>query len=135
VPLGKAAVQREGTDVTVICYARMAAEARAAAEAVSEGGISAEVVDLRTIAPWDRETVLASARKTGRVLIAHEAVTPFGVGAEIAAVIGEALFGQLRAPIRRIGGAYAPVPYSKPLESAYAPDRARIAEAILALAR
>jgi pyruvate dehydrogenase E1 component beta subunit len=135
VPLGKAAVQREGTDVTVISYARLAGEARAAAELAAAEGVSAEIIDLRTISPWDRETVLASARKTGRVLIAHEAVKPFGVGAEIAAVIGEELFGQLKAPVRRIGGAYAPVPYSKPLESAYAPDRARIAEAILALAR
>jgi acetoin:2,6-dichlorophenolindophenol oxidoreductase subunit beta len=134
VPLGRAAVQREGSDVTVVSYARLAGEARAAAEAVAAEGVSAEVVDLRTISPWDRETVLASARKTGRVLIVHEAVKPFGVGAEIAAVISEELFGVLKAPVRRIGGAYAAVPYSKPLESAYAPDRARIAEAILALA-
>lgn len=134
VPLGKAAVQREGTDVTVISYARMAGEARAAAEIAAAAGVSAEVVDLRTIAPWDRETVLASARKTGRVLIVHEAVKPFGVGAEIAAVLQEELFGQLKAPVRRLGGAYAAVPYSKPLEAAYAPDRARIADAITALA-
>jgi pyruvate dehydrogenase E1 component beta subunit len=133
VPLGKAAVQREGTDVTVICYARMAAEARAAAEAVAASGVSAEVVDLRTIAPWDRETVLASARKTGRVLIVHEAVKQFGVGAEIAAVINEELFGALKASVRRLGGAYSAVPYSKPLEAAYAPDRTRIADAIIAL--
>jgi pyruvate/2-oxoglutarate/acetoin dehydrogenase E1 component len=134
VPLGKAAVQREGSDVTVISYARLAGESRAAAELAAEQGVSAEVVDLRTIAPWDRETVLASARKTGRVLIVHEAVKQFGVGAEIAAVINEELFGALKAPVRRLGGAYSAVPYSKPLESAYAPDRARIAEAIVALA-
>ncbi|HET6972220.1 MAG TPA: alpha-ketoacid dehydrogenase subunit beta [Phenylobacterium sp.] len=134
VPLGKAAVQREGTDVTVVSYARLAGEARAAAEIAAAAGVSAEVVDLRTIAPWDRETVLASARKTGRVLIVHEAVKQFGVGAEIAAVIQEELFGQLKAPVRRLGGAYSAVPYSKPLEAAYAPDRARIAEAITALA-
>ena len=133
VPLGKAAVQREGTDVTVISYARLAGEARAAAEAVAATGISAEVIDLRTIAPWDRETVLASARKTGRVLIVHEAVKQFGVGAAIAAVIQEELFGQLKAPVRRLGGAYSAVPYSKPLEAAYAPDRVRIADAITAL--
>lgn len=133
VPLGKAAVQREGTDVTVISYARLAGEARAAAEVVVATGISAEVIDLRTIAPWDRETVLASARKTGRVLIVHEAVKQFGVGAEIAAVIQEELFGQLKAPVRRLGGAYSAVPYSKPLEAVYAPDRVRIADAITAL--
>jgi pyruvate dehydrogenase E1 component beta subunit len=89
---------------------------------------------LRTISPWDRQTVLASARKTGRVLIVHEAVKQFGVGAEIAAVIGEELFGQLKAPVKRLGGAFAPVPYSKPLEAAFAPDRGRILAAILSLA-
>lgn len=134
VPLGKAAVQREGSDVTVVCYARMAVNARAAAETVAAQGISVEVVDLRTIAPWDRETVLASARKTGRVLIVHEAVKEFGVGAEIASVISEELFGQLRKPVKRLGGAYSAVPYSKTLENAYAPDPARIAAAIAELA-
>jgi pyruvate dehydrogenase E1 component beta subunit len=135
VPLGKAAVQREGTDVTVVSYARMAEESRAAAEIAAEKGVSVEVVDLRTISPWDRATVLASARKTGRVLVVHEAVKEFGAGAEIASVIGEELFGVLKAPVRRLGGAYSAVPYSKPLETAYAPDRQRIAQAILDLAR
>lgn len=135
VPLGKAAVQREGSDVTVIAYARMAVEARAAAAQAAEQGVSVEVIDLRTIAPWDRETVLASARKTGRVLIAHEAVKEHGVGAEIAAVINEELFGQLKKPVKRLGGAFSAVPYSKPLESAYAPDAARILAAILELAK
>jgi len=79
--------------------------------------------------------VLASARKTGRVLIAHEAVKEHGVGAEIAAVINEELFGQLKKPVKRLGGAFSAVPYSKPLESAYAPDAARILAAILELAK
>jgi pyruvate dehydrogenase E1 component beta subunit len=122
VPLGKAAVQREGTDVTVVSYARMAGEARIAAAKAAEQGISVEVIDLRTIAPWDRETVLASAQKTGRILIAHEAVKQHGVGAEIAAVINEELFGQLKKPVKRLGGTFSPVPYSKPLESAFAPN-------------
>ena len=135
VPLGKASVQREGSDVTVISYSRMAAEARAAADAAAAEGVSVEVIDLRTISPWDRETVVASVRKTGRALIVHEAVKPFGVGAEIAAVLNEDLFGQLKAPVKRMGGAYAPVPYSRPLEVAFAPDRDRIAKAIVALAR
>src|SRR3546814_13252467 len=78
VPLGKAAVQREGSDVTVVSYARMAVQARAAAEQATAEGISVEVVDLRTIAPWDRETVLASARTTGRVLGVHEAWKEIG---------------------------------------------------------
>ena len=135
VPLGKAAVQREGSDVTVISYARMAVEARAAAAQAAEQGVSVEVIDLRTIAPWDRETVLASVRKTGRVVIAHEAVKEHGVGAEIAAVINEELFGQLKKPVKRLGGAFSAVPYSRPLESAYAPDAARILAAILELAK
>jgi pyruvate dehydrogenase E1 component beta subunit len=133
-PLGKAAVQREGSDVTVVSYARLAGECRAAAAAAADQGVSVEMIDLRTISPWDRQTVLASARKTGRVLIVHEAVKQFGVGAEIAAVIGEELFGQLKAPVKRLGGAFAPVPYSKPLEAAFAPDRGRILAAILSLA-
>ena len=135
VPLGKAAIQREGSDVTVISYARIAVEARAAAAQAAEQGVSVEVIDLRTIAPWDRETVLASARKTGRVLIAHEAVKEHGVGAEIAAVINEELFGQLKKPVKRLGGAFSAVPYSRPLESAYAPDAARILAAIIELAK
>jgi len=134
VPLGKAAIQREGTDVTVVSYARMANEARQAAAKAAEQGISVEMIDLRTIAPWDRETVLASARKTGRVLIAHEAVKQHGVGAEIAAVIGEELFGQLKKPVKRLGGTFSPVPYSRPLESAFAPDAAAILAAITDLA-
>jgi acetoin:2,6-dichlorophenolindophenol oxidoreductase subunit beta len=134
-PLGKAAVQRVGSDLTLVSYARMAIEARMAAEMAAKGGVSVEVIDLRTIAPWDRETILASARKTGRVLIAHEAVKQHGVGAEIAAVVSEELFGQLKAPVRRLGGAFSPVPYSKPLEDAFAPNAARIAEAAITLAR
>ncbi|MDB5583893.1 MAG: hypothetical protein JWR80_9069 [Bradyrhizobium sp.] len=135
VPLGKAAVQRAGSDVTVVSYSRMAFEARAAADMAAQRGVSVEVIDLRTIAPWDRETVLASARKTGRVLIVHEAVLQHGVGAEIAAVINEELFGQLRKPVRRMGGAFSPVPYSKILEDAFAPTAAGIADALVALAQ
>lgn len=134
VPIGKATIQREGDAVTVVSYSRMAAEARAAAELAAEKNISAEVIDLRTIAPWDREAVLASARKTGRVLIVHEAVKPFGPGAEIAAVLNEELFGELKKPVKRMGGAFSPVPYSRPLEMAFAPDRERIANAIIELA-
>lgn len=134
VPLGKAAVQVEGTDVTVVSYSRMAAESRQAAALAAQEGISVEVIDLRTVAPWDRETVLASARKTGRVLIAHEAVKQHGIGAEIAAVVGEELFGELKKPVRRLGGAYSAVPYSKPLEDAFAPNAASILAAIKELA-
>jgi pyruvate dehydrogenase E1 component beta subunit len=133
VPLGKASIPREGSDVTVVAYSRSVLEALGAAQIAGEQGISIEVVDLRTVSPWDRETVLASARKTGRVLLVHEAVRKHGVGAEIAADLGEALFGQLKAPIRRLGAHYAPVPFAKPLEDAFAPNATRIADAITAL--
>ena len=120
VPLGKARISREGSDLTIVSYSRVANEALLAAEALAKDGVSAEVIDLRTIAPWDKETVLASVAKTGRLLIAHEAVKPFGAGAEIAAVVNEELFGQLKAPIRRVGAPFCPVPFSNALESVFA---------------
>ena len=135
VPLGKARIAKEGTDVTVLSYSRIMNEAMGAVRAIEEAGVSVEMIDLRTISPWDRETVLASVRKTGRCLIAHEAVTQFGVGAEIAATLSSELFGQLKKPVVRMGAPYAPVPFSKPLETAYTPDAKRIAEAVISLAR
>jgi pyruvate dehydrogenase E1 component beta subunit len=119
IPLGKARIVQEGRDVTIVAYSGMVLTAREAAAKLAEAGISAELIDLRTISPWDRETVLASVRKTGRAVIVHEAVRQFGVGAEIAATIQEELFGALKAPIRRLGAPYAPVPFSKPLETAF----------------
>lgn len=133
VPIGKANVLSEGSDVTIIAYARMIQEATPAVAQLAEAGISAELIDLRSIAPWDRETVLASVDKTGRAMIVHEAVTPFGAGAEIAAVLNEELFGRLKAPVRRLGGAFCPVPFSKPLETAFAPQTADIVGAAKAL--
>lgn len=130
VLLGKAAVVRPGKDLTVITYSRLVWEALAAAEAVAAEGVDVEVIDLRTISPWDRATVMASVERTGRAIIVHEAVREFGVGAELAAEINETLFGRLKAPVARLGGAFAPVPFSKPLETEYAPTAARIAEAI-----
>ena len=119
IPLGKARIAAAGTDVTLISYARMALVAQEAAAKLLEQGISAEVIDLRTISPWDRETVLASVRKTGRAVVVHEAVRSFGVGAEIASTISEELFGQLKAPVKRLGAPDSAVPFSKPLETAY----------------
>lgn len=133
VPIGKAKVVKEGTDVTVISYARVMAEVLGAVEQIEAAGLSVEVIDLRTIAPWDKETVFASVAKTGRCVVVHEAVTEFGVGAEIAATLSNEFFGKLKAPIKRLGAPYAPVPFSKPLETAYAPTAARIAEAVIAL--
>ena len=134
VPIGKANLLSEGGDITIIAYARMIQEATPAVAQLAEAGISAELIDLRTIAPWDRGTVLASVAKTGRAIIVHEAVTPFGAGAEIAAVLGEELFGKLKAPVKRLGGAFCPVPFSKPLETAFAPQTAGIVAAARALA-
>src|ERR1700712_4817614 len=130
LPLGKAAVLREGTDLTIVSYSRILTEALAAAEAVAAEGISVEVINLRTVQPWDQAAVLASVAKSGRLIVVHEAVKEFGVGAEITSVVQEKLFGRLRAPIVRQCGAFAPVPFSKPLEDAYAPRRTEIADAI-----
>ena len=121
VPIGKANFLSEGTDITIIAYARMIQEALPAVARLADAGVSAELIDLRTISPWDRHAVLTSVAKTGRAVIVHEAVTPFGVGAEIAAVLSDELFGRLKAPVKRLGGAFCPVPFSKPLETAFAP--------------
>jgi len=133
VPIGQANRLREGADVTIVAYARMVQEATAAVVELEQAGISAELLDLRTVAPWDRQAVLASVAKTRRLMIVHEAVTPFGVGAEIAAVVSEELFGALAAPVKRLGGAFCPVPFSKPLETAFAPRAADIVAAAQAL--
>jgi pyruvate/2-oxoglutarate/acetoin dehydrogenase E1 component len=95
-------------------------------------GINAEIIDLRTVAPYDVETVLKSVAKTRRAVIVHEAVKPFGVGAEIAARINEELFGQLLAKVERVGAYFAPVPFAKPLETAFVPTQARIEAAVRA---
>jgi len=126
IPLGKARIARPGDAVTVIAHSRMVHEALAAAEQLAKESIEVEVIDLRTISPWDRETVLHSVRRTGRAVVVHEAVREFGIGAEIASEIGEQLFGLLKAPVKRLGGAFSPVPFSRPLEAAYAPGKAEI---------
>jgi 2-oxoisovalerate dehydrogenase E1 component len=134
LPIGRAAVVRAGSDITVVSVSRMVHEALAAADAVEADGISVEVIDLRTVAPLDMESILASVRKTSRLLIAHEAVVPFGIGAEIAATVAREGFWDLDAPIERIGAAPTPSPYSPDLEHAWLPDRADIADALRRLA-
>jgi len=119
IPLGKANVVQEGTDLTILTWSAQTIRAMQALEGLAEAGISAEIVDLRTISPWDKETVLASVEKTGRLLIAHEANRNFGPGAEIAATVNEELFGKLKAPVRRLGGAECAVPFAKNLETAF----------------
>jgi pyruvate/2-oxoglutarate/acetoin dehydrogenase E1 component len=133
IPLGKAKVTREGTDLTIISYSRTANESLAAAEAVAADGISVEVVDLRTISPWDKETVLKSVAKTGRALVAHEAVKNFGPGGEIASVIQEELWGDLKGPVLRLGAPTCAVPFSKPLETAFLTARPQIEAAVRAM--
>lgn len=128
VPIGKAKTLVEGSDVTLVSYSKMVNECLQAVGPLGEAGISAEVIDLRSIQPWDEAAVLASVEKTGRLIIVHEAVTPFGAGAEIAAVVTEKLFGKLKGPVRRVGAPFVPVPFSKPLETAYLPNAARITE-------
>ena len=117
VQLGKASVPREGSDITLVTWSRMVHTALEAAEAAAARGISVEVIDLRTIWPWDRDTVLASAARTKRLLVAHEAVRTAGFGAEIAAEVAE----RLAVRVKRLGSPRIPVGYSKPLE-----DEARI---------
>ncbi len=134
VPIGRSAVVRPGSDVTVVSVSRMVHEAMAAAEELAAEGVSVEVIDLRTVAPLDLEPVLASVHKTSRILIAHEAVVPFGIGAEIAATVAREAFWDLDAPIERVGAAATPPPYAPVLERAWLPGRADIAAALRRLA-
>jgi 2-oxoisovalerate dehydrogenase E1 component len=134
VPIGKSVVARAGSDVTVVSVSRMVHEALAAAAAVEADGISVEVIDLRTVAPLDMGPILASVHKTSRLLIAHEAVVPFGIGAEIAATVAREGFWDLDAPIERIGAAATPSPYAPDLERAWLPDRGDIADVLRRLA-
>ena len=119
VPLGKAATPRVGSDVTLVAYGRPVLDCIAVADKLAAEGISVEVVDLRTIVPMDEAAIFASVGKTGRVVIVHEAVKRFGVGAEIAARINEECYGKLKAPVGRIGAKYSPVPFSSALEKDY----------------
>lgn len=130
IPLGKANIARQGTDVSVISYGRPVAQALALAVKLADEGIDLEVVDLRTISPIDKETVLASVAKTGRAVIVHEAVEQFGVGAGISALVSEELHGSLRAPVVRVGSHNCPVPFSKPLEQAFLYSDERIEAAV-----
>jgi len=128
VPLGQAAVFRPGSDLSIITYAAMVYVAEQAAETLAQEGISAEILDLRTLLPLDEEAILASVRKTARVIILHEAPLTGGVGGEIAARISEKAFDCLDAPVVRITAPDTPVPYSPPLENAFLPSAARIVE-------
>lgn len=135
-PIGKALVRRSGTDVTIVAGSIMAHRALEAAEKLAAEGISAEVIDLRCIRPIDSETILASVRKTGRLMVVYEGVKAFGVGAEISAIVAESdAFDYLDAPILRLGAADAPVPYNPDLERAAVPQIDTIEAAARRLAR
>jgi pyruvate/2-oxoglutarate/acetoin dehydrogenase E1 component len=129
IPLGHADIKRPGTDVTLISYGRSVHDALAAATTLAEQGVSAEVVDLRTLVPLDVETMLGSARRTRRVVVIHDAVQFGGPGAEIAATLQSELFGELVAPIERVGARFVPTPAEPALEAQVYPSPARIVSA------
>ncbi|MFU2158232.1 alpha-ketoacid dehydrogenase subunit beta [Caldisericum sp. AR60] len=130
IPFGVADVKKEGKDVTVIATSRMVHESLAASEELEKEGISVEVIDLRTLVPWDKETVFKSVKKTHKVVIAHETWRRAGWGAEIAATIQEELFDYLDAPIRRVGAKNVHIPFSPPLQDFVIPDKNSVIEAI-----
>lgn len=126
-PIGKAAIRRTGSDVTIVASAIMVHRALEAAAKLAEEGIEAEVIDLRSVRPIDRDTIIASVKKTGKLLCVYEGVRTLGVGAEISALIAESeAFDYLDAPIQRLGGAEAPIPYNPDLERAAVPQKADI---------
>jgi pyruvate dehydrogenase E1 component beta subunit len=131
VPLGKADLKREGTDVTVVTYSYMTLKCLEAATILEKEGVSVEVVDLRTLLPLDEETILRSARKTGRVVVVHEACKRGGVGGDIAAMIAEEAYDDLDGPVLRVAGKNTPIPYNTTLEKAAVPSVEDIVEAIL----
>lgn len=130
IPLGKAAIRREGTDVTLVSYSKLVHDCLAVAETLAGEGISVELIDLRTISPLDSATVLRSLAKTNRLVIAHQAVGKFGVGAELAAVAAEEGVWNLDAPVIRVAADYTPAPYAPSLERVWLPDQQRIADAV-----
>ena len=130
IPFGSAAIRREGSDVTVVALAAMVGRSLDAAEDVAGEGISVEVIDPRTVATLDIDTILESVHKTGRLLIVDEDYAPAGIGAEIAAQAADLGFDDLDAPVRRLNSLHTPVPYSPPLEAHVVPNRERIAQAI-----
>lgn len=132
VEIGKADIKRPGRDVTVVSYGRGVIDALAAAEQLAADGVDAEVLDLRTLVPLDMETVLESVERTGRAVVAHYAVEFAGPGAELAAQINSKLFGQLEAPVARVGSRYRPIPAAAGLESEVFPNAEKIATAVRA---
>ena len=129
VPIGSARVIRQGNDVTIVSYGGMMREALKAADLLAAESINAELIDLRSLQPWDEATVLTSLARTHHLVVAHEAVEAFGVGAEIVARMADAGFDELDGPIIRVGAPFMPVPFSRELEAAYMPVAADIVRA------
>ncbi len=134
VPFGEARIHRAGDDVSLVTWGAMVYTAAEAAEALAADGVSVEIVDLRTLIPWDKEAVLSSVAKCSKVLVLHEDTRTGGFGAEIAATIAEEAFESLDAPVRRIGAPDTPVPFSPPLEKAFIPQVADVVAALRELA-
>jgi len=130
VPLGKADIKRKGADVTIVAWSWTVHLALAAAEKLEKEGISVEVIDPRTLVPLDKETILNSVAKTGRLVIVHEAVLTGGYGGEIAAIVAEQGFDLLNAPIKRVAATDTPIPFSPILEKAYLPSEEKIIKAV-----
>ena len=133
IPLGVADIKRQGTNLTLVSYGRMVDISLAAAKILEKEGVSAEVIDLRSLQPLDEETILSSVRKTGHLVIVHEAPVRGGFGGEVAAVVAEKALGYLDAPIKRVGAPWVPVPFSPTLEDAYVPQEADVVKAGLAV--
>jgi len=134
VPIGKGDVKREGRDISIITYGSMVHTSMEAAEVLSKEGLQCEIVDLRSLLPFDKELILQSVKKTNRVLIVHEDTKTGGIGGEIAAVITEEAFEYLDAPILRLASIDSPVPFSPPLEEYFMPNAQKITEALRKLA-
>jgi 2-oxoisovalerate dehydrogenase E1 component subunit beta len=134
VPFGKARIHREGDDISVVTWGAMVYTAQEAAQQLEDEGVSVEILDLRTIIPWDKEAVLDSARKTSKVLVLHEDTRTGGFGGEIAATIAEEAFEDLDGPVKRIGAPDTPVPFSPPLEKAFIPQAETVAAGLRELA-
>jgi pyruvate dehydrogenase E1 component beta subunit len=130
IPIGKARVHREGTDVTVVATGRLVHESLKAAEEADSQGISVEVVDPRTLLPLDEETIVSSVEKTSRCVVAHEAVAHMGFGAEVATVVQHGAFDYLDAPIERVGAKFAPIPFAPVMENYVVPHATDVLEAI-----
>lgn len=130
VPIGKASIAREGRDVTIVCWGSMVPKAIKAAATLSKEGIEAEVVDLRTIRPYDKTCIVQSVTKTSRLVVAHEACLTGGFGGEIAAAVAKDAFGYLDGPIERVGAPDTPVPFSPALEDAFLPGEEEIIAAV-----